>query len=173
MNQLLTSIYDDGYVAEVKCDCGANIWTPPPPNVIEEEDDAEHIDVKVRVAGSDEMRKGLKNVRTKIRERNKFAGLFKKDLDEEYDHFINGAQFHINSIKNMHDESVAKMKEKTSFKDYIKACASMQTTITRFCTKWNLDWSDKRALFSGLVYWRYRRQLPGRVLKSKFSVRIG
>lgn len=174
LNTHLTNLYDNGYIPECNCKCGALIWSPPPPNILTEEEEDERKGAKERMAGIPGMKDTLKKVRDRLSDKKKTGQKFLVDLNKEHEHFLNGANAHIMSIRNMRQECVNKVKSLSSYNTFKTAYATASGAMTRFCAKYNLDWQDKREIFGGDATWygRYRRK-PGRLIMNKFKVEIG
>jgi len=154
------------------CACGCVHWTRQYINPI---DDAEYVNLATRLKENRPMRADVKKVRAKIRASGSAAKSFATVLKAEHEHFMNGAQIHINALKALQEASRAKLRAAAEYLACRKALASANASIAFFKRRYNIGWRESRILFKNAGH-RYRRRWrdrsPGSIIRWKFMLRI-
>jgi hypothetical protein len=154
------------------CACGHVHWTRQYINPI---DDAETVNLATRLKENKVMKADVKKVRAKIRASGTASRAFIAVLKTEHEHFMNGAQIHINALKALQEASRDRLHLSAEYLASRKALASANSCLAFFKRRYNIGWRESRILFKdgGRRYRRrWRGSSPSQVIRWKFMLRI-
>jgi len=155
------------------CACGHVHWTRQ--YNINSIDSVEEVNLATRLEENKTMRADVKKVRTKIRASGSASKAFVTVFKAEHEHFMNGAQIHINALKALQEASRAKLRASAEYISSQKALASANASLGFFKRRYNIGWRESRILFKSAGH-RYRRRWrgssPSQVIRWKFMLRI-
>ena len=170
VGRFVDALYDIN-TPELACLCGHVHWMRPPTATVYE---AEKTNLDARLKDNATMRADLRKVRAKIRASGGAVRAFDAVLKSEHEHFMNGAQIHINALKALQEASRTRLRLSAECLASRKALASASASRAFFTRRYNIGWRESRILFktSGRRYRRRRGELPSQIIRWKFMLRI-
>jgi len=172
VGRFIEQLYDMDIPA-LTCECGHVHWTRPYQTPI---DTVVESDLTTRLQQNKAMKDDVKKVRSKFRAASAAARAFITALKKEHEHFMNGAQIHINALKTLQEESRTRLKLTVEYLEARKTAASATSTLGVFKRRYNSGWREIRILFPRTSPYRRRRYrgvgTPAQQIVWKFKLRI-
>jgi len=155
------------------CQCGHIHYQRAPDH---DNADETFTELYIRVQENVQMKEAIKNMKRRFAECNKSYRVLAGVIKTESEHFKDGAQLHINALKNMKAASIRKIKESNEYKATQRQQAATNMMLTLFKRRYNIGWRETQFLFPNASRYgrrrRYRWLTPSWTVARKFRVRL-
>jgi hypothetical protein len=152
----------------MRCGCGFIHWAP----LAAASTDNGAAELAVKVAENREMSANIKAVKSKFRKASSSLRLLKHAIVNEYEHFMNGAQLHINALRNIQKASYDRVRHGVEYMNASKAFRSARISLLFLKRKYNLGLADTRILFPSVIRQGFIYFQPVRLLVGKFCINL-
>lgn len=130
----------------------------------------------LRVQENPQMKEAIKNMKKRFAESNRSYQRLKEVVKTESEHFKDGAQLHINALKNIKAASMKKIKESNEYKTTLRQQSATNMMLTLFKRRYNIGWRETQFLFPNASRYGHRRRYhwhtPTWMVARKFRVRL-
>ena len=165
-------------IGPMRCGCGFIHWAPLIEPAAATADNYA-ADLAVKVAKNSELAANIKKVKSKFRTASGALRLLTRAINHEYEHFMNGAQLHINALRNIQKASYDRVRQGEEYKHASKALRSARISLLFLKRKYNLGLADTRILLpatirlgGGMVRRRRIYFQPAQLLVHKLSIKL-